>query len=243
MNKRNRCRKVRKLITALPECKREQTLRLISEHLSECEACKSVHARLEKMEAILLRSKFQVNELARQSRMSQSRVIAQMAPLAKGRARRLRAVWAGAAALLLAIAGAALFFPFDRGDHVAPTVRPPVTRTPAVTLALAAESSSHTLRGVAEVLRRREAPSLGLPHVRPSLAPESFTPPFLRQCAIESDARLGGIVQSRIDLSTASAPPRQSLLPRPLQRATLESDDTLGRILRSRINLTRREDS
>jgi hypothetical protein len=62
------------------------------------------------------------------------------------------------------------------------------------------------------------------------------------QFTLESDARLGKIVQSKISLIAPSAPRRESFFPRLLERSTTESNGTLGRILRSRVNLTRRQD-
>lgn len=243
MHTKMRCEQVKKLLETMPKGGCEQTLRLVSDHLSRCEACRSLHAGWHKMEEVLTGSKLWLDEVARRSSISKSRIFAERATLAKRPPWRLRPVWAGAAALLLVIGVAAVFFLFDKGGHAPPTVRPPVTRIPAVTQAMAAESSSRTLLGVAEVLRRREAPSLGVPYTPRSLPRESFVPRFLRRCALESDARLGGIVQSKRDLSTPSVGPRQLFFPGLLQQSTLESDDTLGRILRSRINLTRREDT
>lgn len=244
MRGKNHCRKISKLLQTMPKGGCEETLCMVSDHLAKCEACGSLHADLQEMDELLIESRVWFDEVAREDRTSKSRIVTQSAPEAKRQAWRLRAVWAGAAAILLVIAGAAGLFLFDKGGRVPPTVHPPVAQAPLVTRAMAAASSSRTLLGVAEVvLRRREAPSLELPPAPRLLARESFTPPFLRQCAIESDAIFGGIVQSRIDLSTASAASPQPFRPQSLQQGTLESHDTLGRILRSRINLTRRQDT
>jgi hypothetical protein len=244
MRGKNRCRKMSKLLQTMPKGGCEETLRIVSDHLTECEECRRLHADLEEMDKVLNESEAWFEKVARETCISRSRIITQLSPSARRRAWRLRAVWVGAAAILLVIAGSAVLLRSDRGGLAPLTVHPPGTRMPTVTRAMAAASSSRTLLGVAEVLlRRREAPSLELPPAPRSLARESFTPPFLRQCAIESDARLGGIVQSRIDLSTASAASPQPFRPQSLQQGTLESHDTLGRILRSRINLTRREDT
>ena len=243
MRGKNRCRRISKLLQTMPKGGCEETLRSVSDHLSECEACRRLHADLEEMDEVLNEGKAWFEEVARETCISRSRIITQLAPSARRGAWHLRAVWAGAAAILLVVAGAAVLLRFDRGGHAPLTVHPPATRTPTVTRAMAAASSARTLLGVAEILTRREAPALELPPAPRSLAGESFTPPFLRQCAIESDARLGGIVQSRIDLSTASAASPQPFRPQSLQQGTLESHDTLGRMLRSRINLTRRQDT
>jgi hypothetical protein len=240
MSGKNRCRKVSRLLQMMPKRGCEETLRMVFDHLSQCEACKGLHADLQEMDDLLIESKAWLDKLAHQSHISRSQIITQMGLLARRRARRLRAVWAGAAAFLLVIAGAALFFPFDKGGHAPLRAPAAATRTPAVTRAMAAASSSRTLLGVAEVLRRREAPSLELAPAPRLLVRKSLAPPFLRQCAFESDARLGRVVQSEIDLSTPSVPARESFLPPLLQQSTLESGDTLARILRSRVNLTRR---
>lgn len=242
MRKRKHCRRIRKLIPTVSESTAERTRRTISEHLSECEACRAFHARFQKLESILIRSRLQVGEMARQSRMRQSRVIVERTSLARKRAWCLRPVPAGVAAILLVMAGAVVFVLFNEGGRVPPTARRPLTRTPTVTRAMAAESASHTLLGMAEILRRSEAPSLGVPYAPPPLPRESFYPQLGHQSALESDARLGKIVQSKIALSTPSAPRRESLFPGLLERSIAESNGTLGRILRSRVNLTRRQD-
>jgi hypothetical protein len=242
MKKRKHCGRIRKLIPTLSESTSQRSRRVVSEHLSECEACRAFHARFQKLESILIRSKLQVGEMARQSRMRQSRVIVETTSLARKRAWCLRPVPAGVGAALLAIAGAVVFALFNEGSRVPSTARPPLTRTPMVTRAMAAERSSRTLLGVAEVLRRREAPSLGVPYTPPPLPGESFYPQLAHQFTLESDARLGKIVQSKISLIAPSAPRRESFFPRLLERSTTESNGTLGRILRSRVNLTRRQD-
>ena len=242
MTEKDRCRKVSRLLQTMPKGGCEETLRMVSDHLSECEVCKSLRADLQEMDEALIASEAWFDEVARESRISRSRIITQMAPLARRRAWRLRALWAGAAAILLVIAGAAVFLLFDKGGHVPTAVRPRVTQAPLVTRAMAAASSSRTLLRVADVVSRREAPSLGLLSMSQQPRRESFFPPFLRQCAIESDARVGGIVQSRVDLSTASAALRQSFVSTLREQSTRESDGTLGRILGSRINLTRRNE-
>ncbi len=243
MKKRKHCRRIQKLIPTVSESASERTRRMISEHLSECEACRALHARLQKLESILIRSKLQVGEMARQSRTSQSRIIVERTSLARKRAWCLRPVPAGVAATLLVIAGAVVFVLFNQGGRVPPMASPPITRTPTVTRAMASESSSRTLLGVAEILRRREAPSLGVPYAPPPIPRESFYPRLAHQSALESDTRLGEIVQSKISLIAPAAPRRESFFPRLLERSTAESNGTLGRILRSRVNLTRRQDT
>ncbi len=201
MSEKNLCREVSKLLQTMPKGGCEKTLRIVSDHLSKCGECKRLLADLQEMDELLLESKAWFNEAARQTCISRSRIITQMAPLAKRRAWRLRAVWAGAAAILLTIAGAAVLFLFDKGGHAPPIARPPVTRAPAVTQTTAAEHASRTLLRVAAVLRRREAPSPGLPRAPGSVGRASFFPRLLQESTLGSDETLGRILMSRINLT------------------------------------------
>jgi hypothetical protein len=83
MSKKKHCREVKKLIRAMPECTPEQIGRSVSEHLSECEACKNLHAALQKVEAGLIGSKLQVDEMAHQSWIGKRQALIEMAPRGK----------------------------------------------------------------------------------------------------------------------------------------------------------------
>ena len=155
----------------------------------------------------------------------------------------MRPIPAGVAAIVLIIAGTVLFLLLNGGGRVPSSPPSSISRTPTVTRATAAESLSQTLLGVAETLRRREAPSLGVPCVSLPLAPESFYyPRLVHQSALESDARLEQVVQTRVALMAPPVPTRESFFPGLLARPTAESNSTLAWIVRSKVNLTRRQD-
>jgi len=196
---RKQCRNVRKLILSTPEGKEEDVLGTISQHLSQCEACRKLHQLSLKLDQALVGETLFLDEIARNSRMSKSRVLAEIASQPKRRAWRLRAAWAGAAVLLLAIAGASALY-FLRGENGQPRQRLQFS-APRVTRAMAAAASSQTLRELTEVTCRHEAPSFELPYTPPPLRSESLFPRLLQECTLESEETLSVIVQSKTNLT------------------------------------------
>ena len=171
-----RCRKVRKLLHTMPECDCEETLRVVSEHLSECEACGALHAGLQRMERAFLKSEFQADEMARRSRIARSPLLKKICTPAKRRAWRLRPVLAGAAVFLLAIGGTSALLLRGGG------IKGPGNRGTAMTTKVtAAAAPSQTLEELAEVVYQYEAPSLELPYSPDILSGESFFPTTIQQ--------------------------------------------------------------
>jgi len=201
MAKKMRCREVRKLIQKMPKGGCEETLRLVSEHLSECEGCRGFHADLQKMEELLSKRKLRLTEIARHSPIRKSRIMAGIASLPKRRAWRLRPVWAGAAAILLvAIAGAAALLLREKGTEPKVTFVPD-TPTPPITRAMAAAASSRTLMKLAEAAQRYEAPPPKLLSGPPASPGGPAVPRLLEKCLLESEKTLRAIAQSRTNLT------------------------------------------
>jgi anti-sigma factor RsiW len=193
------CRRIRKLILRMPEGKEEEVLGMISQHLSECEACRRLLAVSRKLDRALIGEKLSLDEIARHSRARKDRVLAEIAPQPKSRAWRFRAACAGAGALLLAIAAGSVLY-FLRGENGEPP-RPAPFSSPRVTQAMAAAASSEALHELAEAVRRHEAPSFELPYTPPAPARESFVPRLLQQSTLQSEETLGMIVESRTNLT------------------------------------------
>lgn len=183
----------------MPEGKEEEVLAMISQHLSECEACRKLEEVSRKLERALVGEKLLLDEIALHRRMCKSRFLADIAPQPKRRARRLRAAWAGGVVLVLAIAGASALY-FLRGGNGQPRGRL-LFSAPRVTRAMAAAASSQTLHDLAEVVQRHQAPSFELPYTPPALKREPIFPRFLQQCTLESDDTLRTIVQPKTNLT------------------------------------------
>jgi len=191
-----RCRKVRKLIEAMPKEVGEERQRLVSDHLSECEACRRLHAGLQKVDEVLAGSKVWLDEVACVSRMSKSRIRARMVSREETRRWRLRPLWAGAAAILIVvIAGFSVLFLFPRGGDKE-TRNDIELSAPGVTQAKMAEASSQTLDGFAEAVSRYEAPSLDLSYKRPVLPRDSYVPRVLQESRLQSGNTLRTIAES-----------------------------------------------
>ncbi len=204
MAKKMRCREVRKLIQKMPKGGCEETLRLVSEHLSECEGCRGFHADLQKMEELLSKRKLRLGEIARHSPISKSRIMEGIAPVAARRAWRLRPVWAGAMVILLVvIAGAAALLLREKGTE--PKVAVVFDRpTPPITRAMASAASDRTLRNLAEVAQRYEAPPPKLLSGPPASPRGPAVPRLLEKCLLESEKTLRAIAQSRTNLTWRS---------------------------------------
>ena len=193
------CRNVRKLILTMPEGKEEEVLGTVSEHLSQCDGCRKLLEVSRKLDRALVGEKLLLDEIARHSRVRKSRVLAEIAPQPKRRAWRLRAAWAGAAVLVLAIAGASALY-FLRGENGPPRRHIPFS-APRVTRAMAAAASSESLHELAEAVGRHEAPSFELPYTPRASARESFVPRLLQECTLESEETPSMIVESRTNLT------------------------------------------
>ena len=204
MSEKMRCREAKKLIQSMPKGGCEETLRLVSEHLSECDACRSLHAGLRKMEQALTGRKDRLDEIAGRSPISKSRILAALGPLPAKRTWRLRPAWAGAAVLLLVvIAGAIALFRPKRGaeTEVAATYDTPA---PPITRAMAVAASSRTLRRLAEVAQRYEAPPPKLLSGPPASPRGPAVPRLLEKCLLESEKTLRAIAQSKTNLTWRS---------------------------------------
>jgi len=196
---KRRCRNVGKLILTVPEGKEEEVFRMISQHLSQCEACRKLHELSRKLDRALVGEKFLLDEIVRHSRMRKSRVLAEIAPQPKRRAWGFHPAWAGAAVLLLAIAGASALY-FLRGENGQPRRHIPFPPS-GVTQAIAVAASSQTVRELAEVACRHQAPPFELPYTPPSSEPESFVPRLLQQCTLQSEETLSMMVESKTNLT------------------------------------------
>ncbi len=200
MAKKVPCEKVRKLLQRMPKGGDEKTLRLVSEHLSGCEACRGFHADLQKMEELLNGSRLRLDELARHSPISKSRVLEGIAPLPTRRAWRLRPMWAGAAAILLVvIAVAAALLLRERGSKPKVVIVHDSSK-PAITRAMASAASTRTLMKLAEVAQRYEAPPPKLLSGPPASPGGPAVPRLLEKCLLESEKTLRAIAQSRTNL-------------------------------------------
>jgi hypothetical protein len=192
-----RCKHVRKLLQSMPKGGCQETLRQVSGHLSECESCRKWHAGVRRVEKLLEGRKARLDEIARHSRMSTAGILAGVpAPPAK-RAWRFRPAWAGAVVLLLLAAGAVAFFLTGRGSKPKATVTHD-TPTPRITQATAAAASSRTLRDLAEVAQRYEAPPPKVFHAPPPFPREPYVPRLLEECRLKSTETLRAIAQVQI---------------------------------------------
>jgi predicted anti-sigma-YlaC factor YlaD len=191
MSEKNRCREVRRLLQRMPKGGCEKTFRLVSDHLSECEACRSLHADLQEMDELLIESKAWFDKVAHESRISRSRIRTQWAALARRRAWRLRAVWAGATALLLVVAGAVALLLNGRG-----TRSPGDLGTPAPCRV----TPSATLEELAEVLCRYQVPFSELPYAADAFAHEPYYPTSLQQI-IEPEDTLTALARTTLNLT------------------------------------------
>jgi hypothetical protein len=195
------CQEVSNLIHTMPEHNLEEIPRVVSEHLSECEACNSLYAGLQEMEEELIGSGPWFEEMARDSQLRKSTFLTEMDSLTKRRAWRLRCVWAGAAAtLVLAIAGAvALFLPKrDTEPQVAVSPEPPKR---VVNRATASADSFRILRKLAEVELSYEAPPFTFPDAPPKFSPDPSVPRLLQKSLSDSERTLRKMAESSIKLT------------------------------------------
>ena len=191
-----RCQEVKKLLETMPKGGCEQTLHRVSDHLSECEACREICASWQKMEEVLIGSKLWLDKIALPTPMSETPILAQTVPQPSRQLLRLRPALAGAVVLLLAIASASALF--LRGRDTKGRDGPGIPMTPKE---MAAATSSQTLRELAEVLRRHETPSLELPYGPAAFTYEPFVPATLRQYTLEPEDTLRTIAVSKLNLT------------------------------------------
>lgn len=198
MNKEMRCREVKKLILRFPEENDEKVFHLVSEHLSECEACRSLYTASQRVAKGLCEEKRRLAEIVSGSQAGRSRILAEIAESRPAkRAWRLRPLWAGAAALLLlAMVGVSAILFTGRDGNGPDNVGSPMT-----TWSMAAAASSETVRELAEVLGRHEAPPLGLPYTPPPVPDEPLFPRLLQRCSRESQDTLKMIARSKTSLT------------------------------------------
>lgn len=196
MRDKNRCRIVRRLIQMMPKGGCEETLRRISRHLSECEACRSVHAEVQKMDEVLIPSTTRFDEAARRIESGKCRILADIAESRQAkRIGRPRLTWAGAAIAILALAGGAAVY-FLTGGKEQPAERL-LSFPPRVTHAMAVAARSEALHGLAETMSRHPAPSFELPYTPPTFAPEALFPQLRVESTLQSEEIVRIIVQPK----------------------------------------------
>jgi len=196
MNDKMSCREVKRIILSVSDDEGVRPSRSVSKHLSECQDCKSLYAASEKVDRVFAEEQLRLVTLASQSQTGKHGVFAEISSPPPRRALWcLRPLWTGAAAILLAIAGASAFYLLKgRGDK-----GPDNVGTPMTTWSMAAAASSETVRELAEVVRRHEAPSPELPYTPP--ARDSFVPGLLQRTVMESEDTLSMILGSRTRLT------------------------------------------
>jgi len=199
MGARKRCRIVRKFILTVPEGDLEGSQRAVYEHLAECQRCRRLLAVSRRLERSLSAERLRLMEMVGLSREPKSRLTMRIGGLAPARrGRRFRAAWAGAAGLALAMAGVSAAYLLRGRDGESP--RGCGSAALIVTRATAAASSSATLQHLAEVMQRKQAPFTELPYKPPAYPREPLLPPFLEQCALESEETLRTMIESKTKL-------------------------------------------
>lgn len=202
MRDKKRCRIVRKLIQMMPKGGCEETLRQIADHLSECEACRRVHAEVQNMDEVLIPSTIRFDEAARRSESGKDRILTDITESRQAKPiGRPRLAWASAGIAILAMAGgAALYFLTVGKEQPAERL---LSFPPQVTHAMAVAARSEALHGLAETMSRHQAPSFELPYTPLTLAPEALFP----QLRVESTQQSEQIVRMIVQPKTMSVQP------------------------------------
>jgi len=199
MNDKMSCREVGRIILSVSDDEGGLRSRSILDHLSECQDCKSLYLASQKVDRVFAEEQLRLVRLSGQSWAGKQQMLEEIGGLPSRRViPRLRPLWAGAAAvLLLAAAAASVFYIIGgRGDKGRDNVGTPMT-----TWSMAAAASRETVREVAEVVRRHEAPFPSLPYTPPEYASESFVPGLLQRTVRESEDTLSMILGSRTRLT------------------------------------------
>lgn len=198
---RIRCRKVRKLIEVMPKGASEESQRLVSEHLSECQVCRELHDGLQKMDEVLTGSKLWLDEFAQKNPMSKNQIPSPTMPESVTRRWRARPVWAYAALmLLLAVAVVVVYFQRDSVEDTRKAEDSPSALK--VTRAMVETASSQTLNELVEAASRHEAPFLEPSHKQSSVLKDPYIPRLLQECRLRSGDTLRAFAQSSTDILT-----------------------------------------
>ena len=189
------CREVRRLIQSMPKGDCEESLSQVAAHLSECEECRRLFANFQRIEQGLEARKLQLESIASRVEISRSRIWTEIAKIPHARrAWFLRPAWAGAVAFLLLLAGAATLLLNERGIR---SPGDPGARTTPRVMTEAAPSA--TLEQLAQVLRRHEAPSSGLPYALDAFEHEPFYPGI--QQYLEPEDTLTTLAQTTVNMT------------------------------------------
>ena len=196
-----RCREVEKLIQSMPRGGCDETLRLISDHLTECQACRDLLAVSQKAEEVFAARRVVLDEIAERDPVSRDRLLTGVEQQPPRRFWRPRLAWAGAAAAVsLLLAVAAIFYLGGDGKHPPAPISPRSPSTP-VTRAVAEEAASSILEKLAEVQQRYEAPP-PKPLAGPPEVPWEFPRSRLyEQCSLASARTLARIAESQTNLT------------------------------------------
>ncbi len=192
------CRKVRQKILSPQEDPQQHAMDpFVTEHLSECEACRSLHSACLKLNSLLAEEKLRVGELSRPTPGKKRELLLHIAEgPPKQPTFRLRAAWAGAAvALLVTVSTAAFYLLRGGGGKDERGFGRPMT-----TWSRAMAASYKTFGDLAEVTRRHEAPALELPYTPPETSQQVPFPQLLEQCSVQSRNTLGSILQAKTNI-------------------------------------------
>jgi hypothetical protein len=210
MRDKNRCRIVKRLIQSLPKGGCEETLRQIGDHLSGCEACRRVHAEVQKMDEVLIPSATRFEEAARRSESGKSRILSDIAESRQAEGiGRPRLAWVGLAAGILAAASVAMVY-WLRGEEEQPQ-KHSLLSVPRVTRAVAAAARPEALENlVAYGAHLRRPPSFELPYTPPTIPPRALFPQLRVESALQSEEIVRMIVQPRtISVQSQAFPTRR----------------------------------
>jgi len=195
---RARCRRFRKLVRKLTVDGLTETPREVSEHLSECMACRGIHADLLRIEEVLAGTRPWLDDACRDVSSPGAIPLVETAPSTCGRLRVLHAAFAGASLLLIVAVAALLFRPNKETERRAPVS--PEPRALIVTREVASAASSCILHNLAEVELRHEAPPPRLPDRLRMLSTEPRLPRLLEKSLSDSERILIKMADSQTNL-------------------------------------------
>jgi hypothetical protein len=175
-----------------------ETPREVSEHLSECVACRGIHADLLRMEEVLAGTRRWLDDACRDVSSPGAIPLVETVPLTRGQVCWLRAAFAGAS-LLLIVAVAVLLFRSDKEPGRRALVSPE-PRALIVTRDIASAASSCILHNLAEVELRHEAPPPRFPDGPRTLPPEPRLPRLLEKSLSDSERILIKMADSQTNL-------------------------------------------
>jgi predicted anti-sigma-YlaC factor YlaD len=195
-----RCREVEKLIQDMPKGGCEETLRLISDHLTECQACRDLLAVSQKAEEVFAARKVVLDEIAERDPVSRDPLLSGIEQQLARRAWRPRVAWAGAAAAVSLLLAVAAIFYFGGNGQRPPAPTSPRTPSTPVTRAMAEKAASSVLEKLAEVEVRYEAPPPRLLAGPPEVPWQFPRSRLYEQCSLASARTLVRIAESQTNL-------------------------------------------